>query len=62
MEAASSKPRVLLAASGSVATVKVPELAARLAEVVEVPRWLSDSRDASKDARNQACLCRSASS
>jgi hypothetical protein len=32
------KPRVLLAASGSVATVKVPEIAARLAAYAEVTR------------------------
>lgn len=37
------KPRVLLAASGSVATVKVPELAVRFSERAEVPCGLPDS-------------------
>jgi hypothetical protein len=31
-----TRPRVLLAATGSVATVKVPEIAVRLAETFEV--------------------------
>uniref|UniRef100_A0AAV1VLN8 Flavoprotein domain-containing protein n=1 Tax=Peronospora matthiolae TaxID=2874970 RepID=A0AAV1VLN8_9STRA len=41
----SPKPRVLLCASGSVATVKVPEIAVRLAETCEVCLVLTQSAE-----------------